>query len=75
MVKKEVIEGAKKILDERQAKWHREHPGYKPENPIAPKGKIWLCTACGKTSPHRYGTSGSGWDEACMLNSELINIK
>ena len=46
---------------------------------LAPDGYIWVCMACGKTSKTQYGFDDSGnevsmqgWDESCMLNSELI---
>ena len=42
------------------------------DDPVAPEGKIWLCYACGKRTKDRYGEEG-GWDEACMLNSGLID--
>lgn len=38
---------------------------------IAPLGKLWVCTACGKTTRDSYG-SEKGWDESCMLNSVLV---
>lgn len=44
---------------------------------IAPKGKIWVCMACGKFQlTDRYGAEdgSSGWDESCMLNSELFDV-
>jgi len=44
------------------------------EDRMAPKGAIWVCGACGKTSIDRYGTVGwhdTGWDESCMLNAVL----
>lgn len=42
---------------------------------IAPKGKIWVCLACGKTSKNKYGDefSQSGWDASCFLNSVLCD--
>lgn len=44
-------------------------------------GKIWRCVACGKRARTRYGfdTEGKntilddGYDESCMLNSELVD--
>ena len=45
---------------------------------LAPEGYIWVCMACGKTSKTHYGfdenrntVSMRGWDESCMLNSEM----
>lgn len=44
----------------------------------APDGQVWVCAACGKTSPTKYGFDAdekrvvtNGWDESCMLNSVL----
>lgn len=46
----------------------------KMSEPIAPPGKIFVCCACGKTSPGLYGTGGHKlWDESCMLNAVLAN--
>lgn len=41
---------------------------------IAPPGQIWVCCACGKTSPDRFGgpNASVGWDESCMLNASLF---
>ena len=42
---------------------------------LAPPGFVWVCVACGKTARDRYGIEGEhspGWDESCMLNSELV---
>lgn len=52
----------------------------KNKDRIAPEGKIWKCMACGKTSKDLYGMeyrdqTSKGWDESCMLNSILIDIK
>ncbi len=41
-------------------------------NATAPKGKVYVCLACGKTSRDIYGES-SGWDASCMLNCVLAN--
>ena len=44
---------------------------------IAPKGKMWVCCACGKTAKYRAGLTENdmdGWDEACFLNSELFDV-
>lgn len=39
----------------------------------APKGKIFVCLACGKTSPTRYGLKNrNGWDASCMINCVLV---
>lgn len=47
----------------------------------APMGYIFVCLACGKTSPTRYGFDGHnrnvaqhGWDESCMLNAQLFKV-
>jgi len=48
-----------------------------PENRRAPEGKIWECRACGKQAVDKYGIIGYrsyGWDESCMLNSELVDV-
>lgn len=41
----------------------------------APDGAIYVCGACGKTSPTEAPSKGSdrGWDESCMLNSVLCD--
>lgn len=35
---------------------------------------VYVCMACGKTSPTRAPTKQShpGWDESCMLNCQLF---
>ena len=38
----------------------------------APDGWVWLCLACGKKSKDRYGDPDTSWDEACFLNSVLL---
>lgn len=41
-----------------------------PTSSVAPL--IWVCSACGKTSPDRYGRSPEtmrGWDESCFLRA------
>ena len=46
-------------------------------NEIAPLGKIWVCTACGKTSRDEYGFSPEhsyGWDESCTLHAKLFDV-
>jgi len=48
------------------------------ESRIAPKGKAWVCLACGKTSKDCYGTkfpkeTSRGWDESCVLNAQLFD--
>jgi hypothetical protein len=47
----------------------------KLDDRFAPEGKIWVCCACGKTSKDQYGIEprSSGWDESCMLNSQLFD--
>jgi len=40
----------------------------------APEGQIFVCHACGKTSPTLYDIDGAadrGWDESCMMNAIL----
>lgn len=44
----------------------------------AAEGQVWICGACGKTSPTKYGFDAAnknvgqpGWDESCMMNSVL----
>lgn len=46
-----------------------------PDDRIAPDGKLWVCTACGKTAKNRHGppNADQGWDESCVLNSHLFN--
>jgi len=44
---------------------------------IAPKGKIWVCCACGKTTkykPEATDDDNYGWDVSCFLNSELFDV-
>lgn len=45
-------------------------------NEIAPPGAVWVCQ-CGKRSRDRYGMQkiSKGWDESCMLNSDLYDEK
>jgi hypothetical protein len=45
-------------------------------------GQIYVCGACGKTSPTRYGfdererhVADPGWDESCMLNAVLCSTQ
>lgn len=47
----------------------------------APEGYLYVCLACGKTSPTRYGFDArnknvamSGWDESCSCNAEMFPI-
>ncbi len=42
-------------------------------NSIAPKGQVWVCTACGKISRDKFGMQriSYGYDESCMINSIL----
>lgn len=44
-------------------------------NEIAPKGKVFVCMACGKRSRDRYGEQKIDhmWDESCMLNCTLLD--
>ena len=37
----------------------------------APPGKIWVCSACGKTSQDLYPTAEQMWDESCMRHAVL----
>lgn len=44
----------------------------------APEGTIWVCGACGKTSPTKSGYGAqwerlvrNGWDASCMLHAVL----
>jgi hypothetical protein len=45
----------------------------------APKGQIWVCTACGKRARTRYGIDDVGahtnidygWDESCAMHATL----
>ena len=44
----------------------------------APDGHVYVCGACGKTSPTRYGfddagqrVAPNGWDESCMMHAVL----
>lgn len=42
----------------------------------APKGKVWVCPACGRIQPYdRCGdANGSrGWDVSCVLNAVLLD--
>ncbi len=52
-------------------------PGTTP----APKGQVYVCGACGKTSPTRYGfdadekrVAPGGWDESCMMHAVLCFV-
>lgn len=46
---------------------------------VAPDGTVYVCSACGKTSPTRSGWTAGGraraakssWDESCMLHATL----
>lgn len=45
---------------------------------FAPKGMVWVCTACGKISPNdRHGDRKSDrwWDVSCVLNSVLVKTE
>lgn len=38
----------------------------------APAGQVWVCVACGRRAPSRYGHGGDrGWDASCLLNARL----
>lgn len=43
-------------------------------NRLAPKGKVYMCLACGKESVDLYGDikADDGFDESCMLNCALV---
>lgn len=43
------------------------------EEPKAPEGAVWVCGACGKTSPKLYGGKGAmrHWDDSCAINAFL----
>lgn len=48
----------------------------------APAGQIYVCGACGKTSPTRYGfdenqkqVADPGWDESCMMHAVLCEAE
>jgi hypothetical protein len=63
----------KKPREEELKQW--EKAGY---NETLPSHLIWVCAACGKTSPTRSGfdsnkkrVSDHGWDESCFLNAVL----
>lgn len=42
-------------------------------NHTAPKGQIYVCSACGKRSRDRYGTERLDrlWDASCMMYAVL----
>lgn len=44
-------------------------------NHIAPEGKVYVCTACGKRSRDECGEQAltPGWDESCILNARLYD--
>lgn len=53
----------------------KEFSGESDLDRFAPEGKLWICMACGKISPHdRFGLdlSEHQWDASCVLRSELI---
>ena len=46
----------------------------------APDGQVYVCGACGKTSPTRYGFDASnktvadrGWDSSCAMHAVLCS--
>lgn len=42
----------------------------------APKGKVWVCRACGKKSTNKANPTFSyGWDESCFMNAELEDAR
>jgi len=44
-------------------------------NEVAPKGKVYVCAACGKRSRDRYGYQKIdwAWDESCMMHAVLVD--
>ena len=50
---------------------------------LAPEGKVWICMCCGKRARSRYGFDAQdndtkidyGYDESCMMHSELMDEK
>ena len=41
----------------------------------APKGCLWVCMACGKTSEDKkvgVGEGSRGWDVSCFLHAHLV---
>ena len=46
-------------------------------NRFAPKGKTWVCSACGKTAHDRFGKVNAmrGWDESCAINAVLVKYE
>lgn len=60
---------------------------YQKGTDLAPTGKVYRCSSCGKKSKTRYGfldndsayfpdgsrVSDQGYDESCMLNSVLTD--
>lgn len=58
-------------------------------NVKAPEGKLWVCTACGKTARWKYGflddgtpkggpidqEASPGWDVSCTMNSQLHHTR
>ncbi len=49
---------------------------------LAPDGQVYVCRACGKTSPTKYGWDANekrvatgGWDESCMLHAVLCHTE
>lgn len=55
----------------------------KSGNKRADEGRIFVCCACGKVSPDRYGMTEPrpgelsrtpGWDESCMMNCDEFDV-
>lgn len=42
-------------------------------NKEAPKGQVYVCGACGKTSKTKNGFDTPGWDVSCMLHAVLCD--
>jgi hypothetical protein len=45
---------------------------------VAPLGKLWICTRCGKTAKYRGGDApgypaSAGWDQSCFISSQLVD--
>lgn len=46
-------------------------------NALAPQGQVYVCAACGKTSPTMTGyhdgkrVAPGGWDESCFMHAVL----
>lgn len=54
--------------------WQAVDPQPKDRPQKAPEGTVWVCGACGKTSPD-WIDGPRGWDESCAMNSVLCYTK